>query len=302
MNVLETLRRVQPELSSREARAARYLMANYPTAGLTTVAEFAEQSGVSTATVLRLVKRLGFPVYAEFQEALRTHIEETLQSPLLRFGERKEREETTQKSLLVRTSNRMAEHFRALPELISEKEFDRAATLLADPKRDIHLLGGRYSSHVARYMADLLMAVRGKVYPVNGQTQAWPQYLLDMGRGSVLVVLDVRRYQNDVVQFTHAAAKRGATVLLLTDIWQSPAARSADLVLTFPVESPSIFDVLSIGMGVAEALVGAVASKADHVGKRRIEALEELRSRLTDAAPPKAASNRKRNEGNDDTR
>lgn len=284
MNVLENLRRTLPELSSREARAARYLVANYPTAGLTTVAEFAEQSGVSTATVLRLMKRLGFPVYADFQEALRTHIEETLQSPLLRFGERKVRDGAAQKSFLERTSDRMAEHFRALPELISEREFDRAATLLADPKRDVHLLGGRYSSHVAHYMADLLMAVRGRVYPVHGQTYTWPQYLLDMGRGSVLMALDVRRYQDDVVQFTHAAAKRGATVLLLTDVWQSPAARSADLVLTFPVDSPSIFDVLTVGMGVAEALVGAVAGKADSAGKKRIETLEELRSRLAQGA------------------
>lgn len=284
MSVLEDLRRALPELSSREARAARHLMANYPMAGLTTVAEFANQSGVSTATVLRLVKRLGFPVYADFQEALRSHIEETLQSPLLRFGERKVRDEAAQASFLARTSNRMAEHFRALPELISEKEFDRVATLLADPKRDIHLLGGRYSSHVARYMGDLLTAVRGKVHPIGGQTQSWPQCLLDMGRGSVLVVLDVRRYQDDVVQFAHAASRRGATVVLLTDIWQSPAARSADLVLTFPVESPSIFDVLTVGMGVAEALVGAAASKADTTGKRRIETLEDLRSRLAEGA------------------
>jgi DNA-binding MurR/RpiR family transcriptional regulator len=92
----------------------------------------------------------------------------------------------------------------------------------------------------------------------------------------------VRRYQDDVVQFTHAASRRGATVILLTDVWQSPAARSADLVLTFPVESPSIFDVLTVGMGVAEALVGAAASKADTAGRTRFETLEDLRTRLAD--------------------
>lgn len=294
MNVLEDLRRALPELSSREARAARHLIANYPMAGLTTVAEFAEQSGVSTATVLRLVKRLGFPVYAEFQEALRSHIEESLQSPLLRFGERKVRDAATDESYLARTSDRMAEYFRSLPDLIPEKEFDRAAALLADPKRDIHLLGGRYSSHVARYMGDLLSAIRGRIHPINGQTQTWPQFLLDMGRGSVLVVLDVRRYQDDVVQFTHAASKRGATVILLTDIWQSPAARSADLVLTFPVESPSIFDVLTIGMGVAEALVGAAASKADTAGRTRFETLEDLRTRLAEGTFGQERSKSKR--------
>ncbi|WP_417425472.1 MurR/RpiR family transcriptional regulator [Hoeflea sp.] len=293
MNVLEELRQALPELSSREARAARHLMANYPMAGLTTVADFAGQSGVSTATVLRLVKRLGFPVYADFQVALRGHIEETLQSPLMRFGERKVRDEAAKSSFLARTSDRLAEHFRALPDLISEKEFDKVAVLLADPRRDIHLLGGRYSSNIANYMGDLLIAIRGKVYPISGQTQIWPQCLLDIGRNSILVVFDVRRYQDDVINFTDAAAKRGATIVLLTDIWQSPAARSAHHVLAFPVEAPSIFDVLTVGTGVAEALVGAVASKADTTGKKRIEALEDLRSHLAANNQTGAKSNQK---------
>lgn len=67
-SVLERLKRELTDLSGREARAARHLLANYPVAGLTTVADFADQSGVSTATILRLVRRLGFTIYADFQE------------------------------------------------------------------------------------------------------------------------------------------------------------------------------------------------------------------------------------------
>lgn len=282
MSVLEKLRRVLPELSTREARAARHLMSNYPMAGLTTVAEFAKQSEVSTATVLRLVKRLGFPVYSEFQNALRSHIEETLQSPLMRLGERQTRDSQTSDTFFARTCARMAGHFQTLPEVLPEEEFNRAAKLLSDRKRDVHLLGGRYSSNIAHYMGDLLTAVRGRVQVISGQTQSWPQHILDMGRSSILVVFDVRRYQEDVVAFTHAAAKRGATVILLTDIWQSPAARSASVVLPFQVDAPSIFDVLTVGLGVAEGLVGAVANMADEQGRKRIEALETARAQLTE--------------------
>lgn len=278
MSVLEQLRKTLPELSTREARAARHLMTNYPMAGLTTVAEFAEQSEVSTATVLRLVRRLGFPVYSDFQEALRAHIEETLQSPLLRFGERKEKGAATGKSLLAQTATRMKSHLDALQDHISDEEFERAVALLADQRRAIHLIGGRYSSNVARYMGDLLTAVRGKVATISGQTETWPQHLLDMGRSSVLVVFDVRRYQGDVIAFSEAAAKRGAAIILFTDVWQSPAARDARVVLPFGVDSPSIFDMLTIGMGVAEAVVGAVAERADEAGMKRIEQLEQLRS------------------------
>lgn len=101
---MERLRHELPRLSGRETRAARHLMANYPLAGLKTVAEIAQGSGVSTATVLRLIRRIGFPVYADFQTALRQDLEETLQSPLIRFGKRHDKHPAGKASFLDRSS------------------------------------------------------------------------------------------------------------------------------------------------------------------------------------------------------
>lgn len=278
VNVLEALRRELPGLSQSEARAARHLMANYPVAGLKTVAELAEQSGVSTATVLRLVRRLGFAVYADFQESLRQHLEVTLQSPLLRFGQPEAQDGGAQASFLDRFIDSTAAGLQELRRCVPESEFEQVVELLAEPRRDIHVLGGRYSSNLAAYIADLLMAVRGKVHTIGGQTQRWPQHLLDIGRNSVVLVFDVRRYQRDVVDFAHKAAlQQGASVVLLTDIWQSPASRVARHVLSFPVASPSVFDALTLGMALGEALVGATAVRIGIEGKARIQRLEELR-------------------------
>lgn len=294
-DVAERLRRELPGLSAREARAARHLLANYPVAGLRTVAEFAAESGVSTATVLRLVKRLGFSIYADFQAALREHIEATLQSPLLRFGARREPEGDAG-SFFDRFMAQMAEHILLLRQTTVQSEFDAVTALIADPRRDIHLVGGRYSSNLARYFADLLTAVRGRVTAVGGQTQTWPQHLLDMGKSSVVVVLDVRRYQQDVIEFAHAAAGRGATVVLLTDKWRSPAARSAAHVLGFPVASPSVFDVLAIGMALVEALVGAAANRLGENGKARMARLEDLRTPFAPKEPELNRTPQKRDE------
>ena len=277
-DVLERLRRELPSLSQREARAARHLIANYPMAGLNTVAEFAEQSGVSTATVLRLVRRLGFSVYADFQDSLRRHLEVTLQSPLLRFSQSERRPAGTQSHFLARFPPNLAASLEELDRVVPASEFDKVVALLSEPRRDIHFIGGRYSSNLATYIADLLSAVRGRIHVVSGQTQRWPQHLLDIGRNSVLVVFDVRRYQQDVIEFAQkAATQQGATVVLFTDIWQSPVSRVARHVLPFPVESPSVFDMLTMGMALGEALVGATAARIGGDGKTRIERLETLR-------------------------
>ena len=277
MRVLDRLRLELPRLSGREARVARHLMANYPLAGLRTVAEFAQDSGVSTATVLRLVKRLGFPVYADFQTALRAHLEETLQSPLIHFGHGQDHDGSADTSYLDRFLDAMTANMQVMRDHVPASEFDSAVTLLCDPKRDIHVVGGRTSTNVGTYFADLLSVIRGKVYNVGGQTERWPQHLLEIGKNSVHVTLDVRRYQQDVIEFTRSAVQRDATVILLTDIGQSPAARVAHHVLGFPVVAPSIFDVLGPGMVLADALVGAVADRLGEACKKRIETLEELR-------------------------
>jgi DNA-binding MurR/RpiR family transcriptional regulator len=278
--VLERLKRELAGLSGREARAARHLLANYPVAGLTTVADFADQSGVSTATILRLVKRLGFPIYADFQGALRRHLEQTLQSPLIRFATLEGERTEAGGSFLERFLGSAAEQTRVMRENAASlnEEFDRVVTLFCDGKRDVHVLGGRYSSSVATYFGDLLASVRGKVHIISGQTQKWPQHLLDMGRSSILFVLDVRRYQQDVIEFAQAADQRGATIVLLTDQWRSPAAQVADYVLTIPVDSPSVFDVLAPGMVMAEALVGAIAGRLGAIGRDRMALLEDLRA------------------------
>ena len=55
-----------------ERRAAQTLIANYPLIGLKTVADFSQQAGVSSPTILRFVSRLGFQNYPDSSPRFRT--------------------------------------------------------------------------------------------------------------------------------------------------------------------------------------------------------------------------------------
>src|SRR3954453_20106272 len=71
-------------MPASERRAAQTLIANYPLIGLKTVADFSQEAGVSSPTILRFVGRLGFQNYPEFQSALQDELAAQLQSPLNR--------------------------------------------------------------------------------------------------------------------------------------------------------------------------------------------------------------------------
>jgi DNA-binding MurR/RpiR family transcriptional regulator len=104
------------------------------------------------------------------------------------------------------------------------------------------------------------------------------QELVDLRRRDVMVAFDYRRYQADTVRSAVAAAERGATVVLFTDPWLSPASAWARHTLVTSVESVAAFDSLVAAMAVVEALVAAVLGRLGQQAQLRMRRLEELRT------------------------
>jgi DNA-binding MurR/RpiR family transcriptional regulator len=67
VTVAERLRLRRGELTQAERKVARILMADYPVGGLDPIAKLAAAAGVSAPTVVRLVAKLEFDGYPEFQ-------------------------------------------------------------------------------------------------------------------------------------------------------------------------------------------------------------------------------------------
>ena len=65
-SVAARIRRRLGRLTPTERRPALALLANYPVAGLETVAQFAARANVSGPTILRLIAKLGFDSYPNF--------------------------------------------------------------------------------------------------------------------------------------------------------------------------------------------------------------------------------------------
>ncbi len=119
--------------------------------------------------------------------------------------------------------------------------------------------------------------MRPRVHLVEGQTAGWPDQLLDVGRGDLVVAFDIRRYQPDVAAFCRQAAGRGARIALLTDTWNSPIATFADPVLPCETDSPFAWDSLTPLFAVVEMLLGLLSqAHATHL-TQRLRGLEDLR-------------------------
>jgi DNA-binding MurR/RpiR family transcriptional regulator len=276
MPVGERLRNRVASLSPAERKLARVLLATYPTAGLESVARFAERAAVSPPTVTRFVAKLGFRGYPEFQRVLRDEVQARLSSPLARY--REAGGERPAESLLADVLEVSRANLQATQELISQRDFEEVVELLAAPRRRVLVLGGRVSGQLARYLAHQLHLLRPGVGVVDADRTTPAQQLVDLRKGDVLIVFDYRRYQADTVATARGAAAQGCHVVLFTDPWLSPASSCSGQVLVSSVETIGPFDSLVGATAAVEALVAALLGRLGPRALERMQSLESLRA------------------------
>lgn len=280
------LRRALDGLGRRERDVARVMLCDYPVSSLATVAALASEAGTSTATVLRLVQRLGFASFGGFQAAVKAELGQMLQAPSGRFPHRMPEE--GDRSFLRLAFDRSANDFARAVDPVTEADFEALIDLLADARRTVVALGGRYSRHVAALFADYLGVIRPGVTLAGGQAEGWSRHLVDAGPRTVVVAFDIRRYQDTVRRFCVVAAGRGATVALVSDGWAGAESFKARLAFRLSTGSHSLMDSLAPSLLFAEAAVGATARRlGQDIGERLLlcEALDCVEPGLSLAWP-----------------
>ncbi|MEU2348021.1 MurR/RpiR family transcriptional regulator [Modestobacter sp. NPDC049651] len=260
------------QLSPAEKKVARALLADYPSAGLASAATLAKVAGTSTPTVLRLLARLGIGNYPEFQELLRSEVSQTMNSPVSRAASSLRPEEDG--SFFSRAIGQRVELVERLRTTVPPGEFEAAVQALAAPGRHVVTSGGYFSRHLAKILAKQLdQLVAGAVYADEPLGQDIGRYL-SMGRDSVAVVFDLRRYELPAQQVATLAEQRGATVIVITDQGLSPAGDDADVVLPVAVDGTP-FDSFAALLVLVECLVEGVFQRVGQAGLDRMRQWEE---------------------------
>jgi DNA-binding MurR/RpiR family transcriptional regulator len=270
-SVAERVRRDLASLTPNEKRAAQRLLADYPVAGLDTVAAFGQASGVSGPTVLRMIAKLGFDSYGEFQRALRVELAAQRETPLMKGSDFSANDQ------LDRFAEATIANLRESIANVPRGEFEAIVRLLSERSRPIHVLGGRFTDAIADYMVAHLRVLRPQVRRITGQRFGWLDQLLDVGKRDVFVLFDIRRYSEDLAELARAASQRGATVTLFTDQWMSPISKVAKHVLPARVVVPSIWDSSAGLLLLVEALLSAIAAELGPAARNRLAAIERLR-------------------------
>lgn len=272
MTVSDELIRHRDEMTPSERQLLNTLLDDYPIVGLSSITELASAADVSTTTVTRLIKKTGFEGFPQFQAALRAELKEMISDPVSKRDHWQS--DLPDEHILNRFSRQGLNNQQRSLNDVNPEDFDDLCQLLSDPKRSVFVAGGRITGTLAHYLFLHCQMIRPGVRLI-ASGGAWPHDLLDVKAGDVVVIFDVRRYENTTLQLARMCHEQGAEVVLFTDQWRSPIHRLARLTFTARIAVPSAWDSCLSLMLLVECTIAALQENLWETVKKRTDTLEE---------------------------
>ena len=262
------------DLTRAERQLAQSVLENYPASGLGPLSALAKDAGVSVPTVARMVQKLGYSGYPDFQAALREELRAKVKTPIAKHDTWAEAAPSGH--ILNRFTEAVIDNIRHTLGQIDPEAFDHACDLMADENRHLFIVGGRITHTLAEYLFLHMQVIRPDVTHVQSTSNTWPHYLLNAKKGDVFVIFDVRRYENNTLMLAELAHERGALIILMTDQWRSPVHQMATVCLSNRIVVPSAWDSATTTMLLMETMISSVQNLNWTQTKTRIEGLEDM--------------------------
>lgn len=262
------------DLTRAERQLAHSILENYPASGLGPLTALAKDAEVSVPTVARMVQKLGFKGYPEFQAELREELKAKVQNPITKHDTWSE--EAPSEHMLNRFTDAVIDNIRHTLGQIKPDMFDDACALVADANRHLYIVGGRITHTLAEYLFLHMQLIRPQITHIQSTSNAWPHYLLDVNEGDVFVIFDMRRYENNTLKLAEMAHAKGANLILFTDQWRSPIHRLAKISFSSRIVVPSAWDSVATTLLLVETMISSVQNLSWDGTRNRMEELEDM--------------------------
>jgi len=146
------------QLTRAERQLALSILENYPASGLGPLSALAKDANVSVPTVARMVQKLGYKGYPDFQAELREELRAKVKDPIAKHDTWADA--APSEHLLNRFTEAVIENIRLTLGQIDPVAFDKACGLVADQSRQLFIVGGRITHTLAEYFFLHMQVIR----------------------------------------------------------------------------------------------------------------------------------------------
>ncbi|HET9170901.1 MAG TPA: MurR/RpiR family transcriptional regulator [Actinospica sp.] len=265
-------------LSPQEQRAADVVLDRLDDLAVYSASEIAQLSGVSKATVSRLVRRLGYEDFAQVRAQAK--LLRGLGSPMGAAAPPQDPGDALTAHLAAEQRN-LEQLFRT----VGDGRLEAAAALLADAAQ-VAVIGRRNSYPVALHLRQQLAQIRARVtvLPVPGQSLG--EDLADLGPTDAAVLVAFRRRPQGFPRLVDALRARDVPVVLIADASLGNLQDRVTHFLPAPLSSPSAFDSYAGAMTLVHLLATATLAQHTRRGRNRVSTITAWYDELDELESP----------------
>ena len=248
-----------------QKKISQYFSEHLQQIAFSTLEELAKQIGVSTTTVIRFARALGYQGYSELQKDIQNSIQNKVSLP-----ERLPSQESETNNILLSDSfQNDIQNIQNTLEIQNNEDLQAAIDMIHSAG-NVYVLGMRSSFATSYYMASRLGEIRSNVHLVQSVGMCFIQKKLSAQNRAMYVLLTCfRATPNSVPLILSWMKSEGVKIILITSQNYSPVKGYGDIILPCFISSLSYKNSSAAPLCLSNYLIAALAQK-DYSGAQKI--------------------------------
>jgi len=264
------------DFTRRQRFLAEYMIKFPEKIGYLSIAQLADASGGSVATIVRFCNELGYKGYIELGHEVQKSIQFEL-STLMRFGIGRE------------SAKGQHNHKDSTFERIISTEMDSIAQMSNSVKRDdvdicinwmsaaknVTIIGNMGSASLAGYFGYAANKVLNSVNVVNQIGADSPYLIQNLNRDSLVFLIAYPRYPESTLGFGRLCKEKGCKIVSITNGNNSPVIHLSDLAFFIPISMTTVVDSFGAPMTFIHALIAEYSMRFPEKTKEYLNSFEQ---------------------------
>lgn len=268
----ENIRKLYAGLTNTQKQVADFILDHPDAVAFKRLEELSMMIGVSTTSVIRFARSVGYKGYTDMQQDMQQSIVGKASLPDRLSDAVKS---TKQDKLLIDAFQRDIDNITATLHLLSEYDLARTVSGII-AAQNIYVLGTRGNFSVAHYLGYRLGQIKRGVRLVSGLGMDYPEEISSVKRGDLCIAFLTPRYSRMTANLVAWMKQRGVTIVLFTKEGSCEISPYGDVILQCRTDGISYKSSLIALFAVCNYILAAVALQSHDEAMEMLAQTEEL--------------------------
>lgn len=252
---------------------ADYLRDDLDDVAFLTLDEISRKIGVSTATVIRFARVLGYEGYSDLQKDIQNNLQTKASLPERLISQ----PNIPANTLLAQSFQNDIRNIQKTLDAQNAEELEAAVSAISQAPT-LYVLGMRSSFTTSFYMASRLGEIRENVRLIQSVGMIYPEELVSAKKGDVCIAYMFPRYSKATTTMLSWLKNEGVKIILITSQHYSAVKGYGDIILPCFISSISYKNSFAAPLCLSNYLVAAISQRNFEESQRILEKTESILS------------------------